>query len=147
MKLRHIVTHMEDLKFASYKISELEKVAKEKEWKWKHTQYHKTYSALMYISNTAIILYGLYRLTKVIVKRWRKCTPLRAITATAEHLSLPAEASGNGNVINISIKTSNESLAGNSEMIPLQDVEKGSRRDSTSDIRRSKRVKTSKSYF
>jgi hypothetical protein len=99
MKLRHIVTHMEDLKFASYKISELEKVAKEMEWKWKHIQYHKTYSALMHISITALILYGLYRLTNIIVKRWRKCTPLRAITATAEHLSLPAEASAIGNAI------------------------------------------------
>jgi hypothetical protein len=138
---------MEDLKFASYKISELEKVAKEKEWKLKHIQYHKTYSAPMYISITAIILYGLYRLTTVIVKRWRKCTPLRAITATAEHSSLPAEVSGTENVINISIKTSNESLAENSEAIPLQDIEKGSRRDSTSDLRTSKRVKTWKSYF
>jgi hypothetical protein len=101
----------------------------------------------MYISISVIILYGLYKLVKFLVNRWRSCKTLRAITATAEHLSLPAEASGAGNVINISIETSNESLAGNPEAIPLQDIERGSRGDNTPELRRSKRVKANKSYF
>jgi hypothetical protein len=147
MKLKHVVTHMEDLKFASYKISELENLSKEEEWKWKHLQYHKTYSVLMYISLTIIILYGLYRLIKFIVTRCRNSKALRAIAAKAECLSLPAEASGTGNVININIKTSNESLSRSSEAIPLRDIEDGARRDSTPDLRRSKRGKANKSYF
>jgi hypothetical protein len=147
MKLKHVVTHMEDLKFASYKISELENLSREKEWKWKHLQYHKTYSVLIYIAITIIILYGLYQLTKFLVTRCRNCKALRAITAKAECLSLPAEASGIGNVININIKTSNEILSRSSEAIPLRDIEDGSRRDSTPDLRRSKRGKTNKSYF
>jgi hypothetical protein len=65
MKLKHVVTHMKDLKFVSYKISELENLSREKEWKWKHIQYHKTYSVLTYISMAVIILYGLYRLAKL----------------------------------------------------------------------------------
>jgi hypothetical protein len=55
------------------------------------------------------------------------CKTLRAITATAEHLSLPAEASGAGNIINISIKTSSGSLAGYPEAISLQYIKRGSR--------------------
>jgi hypothetical protein len=133
---------MKDLKFASYKISELENLSKEKEWKWKHLQYHKTYSVIMYI----IILYGLYQLTKFLVTL-RNCKALRAITAKAECLSLPVEVSGTGNVINTDIKTSNESLSRSSEAIPLRDIEDGSRRDSTPDLRRSQQGKTNKSYF
>jgi hypothetical protein len=123
---------MEDLKFASYKISELEKLSKEKEWKWKHIQYHKTYSILMYISITAIILYGLYRLAKFLIIRWRKYKTLRAMAAKTECLSLHAEASGAGNIVNISIKTSNEILTRSSEAIPLRVIDDRSERDSKS---------------
>jgi hypothetical protein len=42
MKFKHVVTHMEDLKYASFKISELEKIAREHEWEHKHTAYHET---------------------------------------------------------------------------------------------------------
>jgi hypothetical protein len=101
----------------------------------------------MYISITIIILYGLYRLTKFVVTHCRNCKALRAITAKTECLSLPAEACGTGNVININIKTSNESLSRSSEAIPLQHIEDGARRDSTPDLRRSKRGKANKSYF
>jgi hypothetical protein len=78
----------------------------------------------------------------VLVSRWRNCKALRAIIAKTECLSLPAEAGGTGNVININIKTSNESLSRSSEAIPLRQIEDGSRRDSTPDLRRSKRGKT-----
>jgi hypothetical protein len=72
---------------------------------------------------------------------------LRAIAAKTECLSLPAEASVTGNVININIKTSNESLSRSAEAIKLQDIDEGSRRESNQDLRRSKRGKTNKSYF
>jgi hypothetical protein len=123
----------------------LEKLSKEKEWKWKHIQYHKTYSILMYISITAIILYGLYRLVKFLIILWRKCKTLRAIAAKAVCLGLPAEASGAGNIININIKTSNESLTRSSEAIPLRVIDDRSERDSNADLRRSNEGKPS--YF
>jgi hypothetical protein len=78
---------------------------------------------------TAIILYGLYRLVKFLVIRWRKCKTLRAIAAKAECLGVPAEASGAGNIINISTKTINESLARSSEVIPLRDIDDRSERE------------------
>jgi hypothetical protein len=64
MKFKHIVTHAEDLKYASFKISELEKLTREQEWKNKHMLSHKTYSALVYIVLTILTLYGIYKLGK-----------------------------------------------------------------------------------
>jgi hypothetical protein len=63
----------------------LENLSEEKEWKWKNIQYHKTYSVLMYISITVIILYGLYGLAKLLVTQ-RKYKTLRATAAKTECL-------------------------------------------------------------
>jgi hypothetical protein len=148
MKLKPIVTQLNDLKYASYIISELERLAQEHEWKNKHVQYHTTYSVLMYIVITVMGIYGLYRLTKFLIYRWYKCRKLRAITAATEQvLNLPAGASGTANVVNINIKTSNESLAVNPEAIPLKDFDESSEKDYTTELRRSRRVRAGKSHF
>lgn len=62
MKFKHTVTHVEDLKYASFKISVLEKLTREHEWKNKHAQYRETYSALTHITLSIFKLYGLYKL-------------------------------------------------------------------------------------
>jgi hypothetical protein len=104
MKLKPMVTHMEDLKYASYRISELKKLAAGQEWKRKHFEYHNTYSILMYVAVSIIILYGVYRFIRSLITRWKNCKILRAITApTEQRLSLPMGASGSGNVVNIKI--------------------------------------------
>jgi hypothetical protein len=71
MKFKHVVTHVEDLKYASFKISELEKLTREQEWKNKHTQHHKTYSILVYIALSILMTYGLYKLGKFVAHRCR----------------------------------------------------------------------------
>jgi hypothetical protein len=148
MKLKPTVTHIEDLKYACYKISELEKLAEELEWKRKHFEYHNTYSILMYVAITIIILYGLYRFIKWLIAKWRNGKLLRGVTASTEQrLSLPMGASGLGNVVNIKIKTSNESLAMNPEAIPLQNMDGGSGKSSPQELRRSARTGTRKTYF
>jgi hypothetical protein len=63
---------MEDFKYASYRISELEKLATEQEWKRKHFQYHNTYSVLMYLTMINIVLFGLYRSVKWAIIHWKK---------------------------------------------------------------------------
>jgi hypothetical protein len=147
MKLNPTITHMEDLKYASYRISELEKLAVEQGWKRKHFQYHNTYSILMYVRITAIILYGLYQLTKWLITQ-TKCKILNEITASSEQrLSFPMDVSGTRNVLNITIKTSNESLAINPEAIPLQNIDGGSSKSSPQKLQRSTRIRTWKSYF
>jgi hypothetical protein len=95
----------------------------------------------MYISVTVIIIYGLYRVAQFLVTSWRRCKTLRAIAGTTESSNFPAGASGTANVTNINIQTNIESLARNSEAIPLQNIEVGSGRDKIPELRRSKRVK------
>jgi hypothetical protein len=95
MKLKPTVTYMEDLKYVSYRISELEKLVAEQGWKRKHFEYHNTYSMLMYVAITIIILYKLYRLIRWLIERGKNCKVLREITApTEQRLSLPMGASG-----------------------------------------------------
>jgi hypothetical protein len=140
MKLKHVINHMNDLKYASYKITELENLAREQEWKRSHYQDQKRYSSLVYIVLAVIGLYGSYKLVRFLITLWRKWKSRRLVSAqVGKQLSLPA--SGTGNVVNINIQTSNESLAINPETIPLQNMEETSVRDSTPDLRRSKRTK------
>jgi hypothetical protein len=148
MKLKPTVTHIEDLKYSSYRISELEKLAAEQEWKRKHFEYHNTYSILMYLAITIIILYGLYRFIRWLITRWRNGKLLRKVCASSEQtLSLHMGASGSGNVVNIKIKTSNESLAMSPEAIPLKSMDGGSGSSSPRELRRSTRTGTRKTYF
>jgi hypothetical protein len=52
---KHIVSHLDDLKIASHRISDVETMIREQEWKRLHTSSHNTYSALVYI---CLILIG-----------------------------------------------------------------------------------------
>jgi capsule polysaccharide export protein KpsE/RkpR len=137
MKFKHIVTHVEDLKYASFKISELEKSTREQEWKNKHMLSHKTYSALVCIVLSILTLYGLYKLGQFVAKHCKSSKTLQAIAATTtDHLGIFTESSGTGNTVNTNIKTSNESLAVNPEAIPLQNLDVASTHESTPELRR-----------
>jgi hypothetical protein len=48
-EFKHVASHLDDLKHASFKISELEKEIKEQEWKNHHMIKHTAYSIMMYI--------------------------------------------------------------------------------------------------
>jgi hypothetical protein len=131
VSFKHCVSHLDDLKIASYRISDVENMIKEQEWKRLHTFSHNTYSALVYICLIAIGLYVLYKLYNCLKN---KVNCVKAITDTA----------GSGNVVNIKIHTSNESLAMAQEDIPLRDV---SSPTSEPKPRRSSRLRSSKTCF
>lgn len=148
MKFKHVVNQVEDLKFASFKISELEKLAREHEWKNKYTQYHTTYSVFAYIIVSIVVIYGLYKLVKFVFPRCKANTALRAIAAsTTEHFGLTTESGGRGNVVNINIKTSNESIASNPEKIPLRTLDELTNLKEKGEVRRSRRLRSTKSHF
>jgi hypothetical protein len=148
MKFKHVVNQAEDLKFASFKISELEKLAREHEWKSKYAGYHTTYSVFAYIFSSIAIIYGLYKLVRCVFPYCKTNTALKATAAsTTEHLGLTTESSGRGNVVNINIKTSNESIASHPEEIPLRTFEQATNLRETGEVRRSRRLKPSKSHF
>jgi hypothetical protein len=148
MKFKHVVNQVDELKLASFKISELERLARDHEWKRKYAGYHTTHSVLAYVSCSIVITYGLYKLLRYLYSYCKRNTTLKAIaTSTTEHLGLNTEANGRGNIVNINIKTSNESIASLPEEIPLQTSDQVTSLGDTREVRRSRRIKTPKSYF
>ena len=128
---KHIVSHLDDLKIASHRISDVENMIKEQEWKRLHTSSHNTYSALVYICLVLIVLYVLYKLYNCFKG---KISCAKAITDTT----------GSGNVVNIKIHTSNESLAMAQEDVPLRELNS---QTPEAKPRRSHRLRNSKSCF
>ena len=128
---KHIVSHLDDLKIAFRRISDVENMIREQEWKRLHTSSHNTYSALVYICLILIGLYILYKLYNCF--KDRVCC-VRAIT----------DNNGSRNVVNIKIHTSNESLAMAQEHVPLRDLNS---QTPESIPHRSIRLRTSKSCF
>jgi hypothetical protein len=127
---KHVVSHLDDLKIASRRISDVEHMIREQEWKRLHTTSHNTYSALVYVCLVLIVLYVLYKLYNCF-KNKAHC--VKAIT----------DANGSGNVVNIKIHTSNESLAMAQEDVPLRELN----HNPETTPRRSNRLRTSKSCF
>jgi hypothetical protein len=128
---KHNVSHLDDLKIASCRISDEENMIREQEWKRLHTSSHNMYSALVYI---CLILIGLYTLYKLYNCFKGKVSCVKAITDT----------NGSGNAVNIKIHTSNESLAMAKEAVPL--CELNSQRPEAKPCM-SNRLCTSKSCF
>jgi hypothetical protein len=128
---RHIATHLDNLKVESHKVSEIEHLIKEQEWKRLHTISHNTYSILVYVCLIAVGLYIVFKLYTC-VKSKAKC--FKDFTDTA----------GSGNVVNIKIHTSNESLAIAPEEVPLNEMHSPPPEVKP---RRSSRVKASRTCF
>jgi hypothetical protein len=127
----HIMSNLDDLQIVSHKVSDIEQMLKDQEWKRSHTVSHDTYSMLVYICLILIVLYATYKLYKCLKKR---VGCVRAIAVT----------SGSGNVVNIKIHTRNESLAVANEDIPLRELNSLAVEPK---VRRSSRLRTSKSCF
>jgi hypothetical protein len=147
LEFKHIASHIDDLKYASYKISELEEAIKEQEWKNNQTSKHAAYSAIVYILLSMMGMYILYkiRVYKYIRSRLAKTPALRAITAPLKEVQASARTDGHGNIVNINIKTSNESLSVGQKDSPLH----GSQQSIEEDTKpcRSLSPRVSKSYF
>jgi hypothetical protein len=128
---KHVVSHLDDLKIASRRIDDVEHMIRDQEWKQLHTSSHNKYSALVYVCLLLLTLYVLYKLYTCFKYR-AHC--LKAITDT----------NGSGNIVNIKIHTSNESIAMAQEDVPLRELDSP---NPESTPRRSSRLRTSKSCF
>jgi len=104
---------------------------KEQEWKRLHTVSHNKYSVLVYVCLSLLVLYILYKVYNCLKTRVH-C--VKAFT----------DANGSGNVVNIKIHTSNESLALTLEDVPLHDLNAQSPEVAP---RRSNRLHLAKSCF
>ena len=144
MKFKQIVSHLNDLKYASFKVSDLEKEIQEQEWKNKHISSHMSYSVMVYIIFAIIGMYAFYKLYRYVRNRWLHAGNPRTTTAAMKAITATGSG-GMGNTVNINIKTSNESLVASPETIPLRGSTQ-SLQDETP-TRRSLRPRLAKSYF
>jgi hypothetical protein len=146
LEFKHVASHFDDLRHASYKISELEKEISEQEWKNHLTSKHHAYSVIVYILVSILAVYALYKfyqLYKYLRARFSPYKDMRTLTAPLGEVQ--TRTNGNGNTVNINIKTSNESLSLGQGDIPLQSSHQSIEEDTKS--RRSPRPRVSKSYF
>ena len=58
---KHIMPHLDDLRIASHKVSDVENVIREQEWKRLLITAHNTYSALVCICLISIVLFVIYK--------------------------------------------------------------------------------------
>jgi hypothetical protein len=128
---KHMVSHLDDLNIASHKISEVEHMILEQEWKRLHETSQSSYSVLVYVCFLLIGLYVIYKLYNCLKGR---VDCIRAIT----------DANRSGNVVNIKIHTSNENLAIAPEEVPLQEINVP---NAEPKLRRSRRFRNPKSCF
>jgi hypothetical protein len=143
-EFKHVASHLDDLRHASYKISELEKEINEQEWKNHQSSTHATYSTIVYIVLSILgiyVIYKLYKLYKYLRERFTPTRGMQALTAPLREVQTSTRTDGTGNTVNINIKTSNESLSVGSADIPLQPLEEDTK------PRRSLRSRVAKSYF
>jgi len=59
---RKTVAHLDDLRYASRKVSDLLEEVNEQEWKNNHVAYRNTHSVLLYFVTSSIFAYLLYKL-------------------------------------------------------------------------------------
>jgi hypothetical protein len=145
MKFKQVVSHLDDLKYASHKVSDLEREVQEQEWQNKHLSNHVSYSVMVYVILILVSLYALYKLYKY-VKGWLAGNSrLKALTAPTLETSVSTGSSGLGNTVNINIKTSNKSLVTGQEAIPLRGSAPSLQEETPTC--RSLRPRSHKSYF
>jgi hypothetical protein len=107
---RKTVSHLDDLKYASKKESDLLEDVREQEWRNNHVVYHDTHSVLLFFIVSVVSIYLLYKLYTC-TRHWTivwYCK--KEIPATPADVSCTAGPGDLGSTFNINIKNSNDSL-------------------------------------
>jgi hypothetical protein len=146
LNFRQTVSHAEDLRYAGIKVKELEKNVLDLEWRERHSAQHFGYSIVFYIVIVVLILYVVIRLV-LCIRSKRICRRVAgALKIHPENREDPRDM-GSGNVVNINIKTSNESLALAQEDIPLRALRPSDTQSLESEPRSSRRLRSARSHF
>jgi hypothetical protein len=145
LDFKHVASHLDDLRHASYKISELEKDIREQEWKNHQTSKHTAYSAMVYILFSVGIMCTLYEMYRYLRSRFTRARGIMAVTTPLGEVQASTRTNGSGNTVNINIKTSNESLSIDPGEIPLHNLQHLIEEDTRPC--RTLRPRSAKSYF
>jgi hypothetical protein len=146
LSFRQTVSHAEDLRYAIIKVEELEKHILEHEWMEKHSAQHHGYSIILYIVISLVILYVVVRLI-LCMKSKELCRRLAGTLKIHPNSDENPRVTGSSNVVNINIKTSNDSLTLASEDIPLRSLPPSNTKSLESETRTSRRLRSSRSHF
>jgi hypothetical protein len=146
LSFRQTVSHAEELRYAGIKVKELEKHVLEHEWREKHSAQHHGYSIVLYIVISIVILYVIVRLI-LCMRSKGLCRRLAGTLKIHPTSDENPRVMGSGKVVNINIKTSNESLALTSEDILLRSPPPSDTKSLESETRTSRRLQSSCSHF
>jgi len=141
LKFQQTVSHADDIRYAGIKVRDLEKHVLEHEWKEKHLALNHGYSTVFYILLALVVLYIVIRLI-LCLKSKGTCRKVAGVFKFH-----PAPDPPSGNVINTNIKTSNESLAFAPENVPLRELPPSGNKNSESETRTARRLRSTHSYF
>lgn len=124
----------------------MEKHILEHKWREKHSVLHHGYSIVLYIFTVLVCLYIVVRLIlcwKSKGTSWKVVSMLKFLSTT----NVNPRSAGLGNVVNINIKPSNESLALAPEDVPLCNLPPSGNRDTDLETQTSQHPQSSHSYF
>ena len=105
---RYVVPHLDDLRYASKKVSDLEKETAEQEKLNQHFIRHHVYSIAIYVIASIILIYAIYKLFMFVRKYCYVFPCVRTETNKLSKMLPPPEVNGQGNTVNTNINTSNE---------------------------------------
>jgi len=104
------VSHLDDLKYASKKVSDLLEDVKEQEWRNNHAVYHDTHSVLLFLVLSVVFAYLMYKLYIYARQRTPGWFCKKEVSAAPTDVSCTVGHEPRGSTVNINIRNSNDSL-------------------------------------
>jgi hypothetical protein len=145
LNFRETVSHADELKYAGVRIRDFESHIQEHEWREKHLTVHHGYSIVVCVIVSLLCLYVAFRLLRCVWTRGN-CREVAGALRITSRVAANPESAGSGNVVNINIKTSNESLAATPEAIPLCALAPSDSKAGKSETRSTRRHRSTRTY-
>jgi hypothetical protein len=146
LNFRDTKSHADDLRYAGVKISDLEKHVLEHEREMKHLITFHGYSILFYVTSGLLCCYVVFCIIRCLKSR-RACQRVAGALKLTSRMAAISESAGSGNVLNINIKTSNESFVITPEEMPLRALKPSDSKTGEPETKPTRRLRPSRSCF
>ena len=146
LNFRDTISHADDLRYAGIKVKDLERHVLEHEWREKHSIINHGYSIGLYVIIGLVCFYIAFRLIRC-MRSGGTCQKVAGALKLTFRVTANPESAGSGNVMNINIKTSNESLVNDSESVPLRALQPSASKTGEAETCPTRRLHSSRSHF
>jgi hypothetical protein len=146
LNFRETISHADNLRYAGIKVKDHERHVLEHEWREKHSIINHGYSIGFYVIIGLLCFYIVFRLVRCMWSRGT-CQRVAGALKLTSRVAANPEPAGSGNVININIKISNESLANDPETIPLRALQPSASKTGEPETRPARRLRPACSHF